>query len=71
MDCCLHFERRPASQGKVELGRSRRASAAKGLDFVRRRQEAGFRQAVRERDEPIADYGSGPRARSRRGKGKV
>ena len=42
-----------------------------GLDFVRRAQEAGFRQAVRERDGPFADYGSGPRSRSRRGKGKA
>jgi enoyl-CoA hydratase len=41
-----------------------------GLDFVRRAQESGFRQAVRERDEPFADYGSGPRSRSRRGQGK-
>jgi enoyl-CoA hydratase len=31
-----------------------------GLDFVRRAQEAGFRQAVRERDDPFADYGSRP-----------
>jgi enoyl-CoA hydratase len=29
-----------------------------GLDFVRRSQEVGFRQAVRERDDPFADYGS-------------
>lgn len=29
-----------------------------GLDFVRRAQEVGFRQAVRERDDPFADYGS-------------
>jgi len=29
-----------------------------GLDFVRRAQEAGFRQAVRERDDPFEDYGS-------------
>ncbi len=29
-----------------------------GLDFVRRSQEAGFRQAVRERDDPFGDYGS-------------
>jgi enoyl-CoA hydratase len=29
-----------------------------GLDFVRRAQAAGFRQAVRERDDPFADYGS-------------
>jgi enoyl-CoA hydratase len=32
-----------------------------GLDFVARAQEAGFRQAVRERDDPFQDYGSRPR----------
>lgn len=31
-----------------------------GLDFVRRAQEVGFRQAVRERDDPFGDYGSRP-----------
>jgi len=34
-----------------------------GLDFVARAQEVGFRQAVRERDDPFGDYGSGPRGR--------
>ena len=29
-----------------------------GLDFVDRAQEAGFRQAVRERHDPFGDYGS-------------
>jgi enoyl-CoA hydratase len=29
-----------------------------GLDFVTRAQEVGFRQAVRERDDPFGDYGS-------------
>lgn len=29
-----------------------------GLDFVERSQEVGFRQAVRERDDPFGDYGS-------------
>jgi enoyl-CoA hydratase len=29
-----------------------------GLDFVRRARAAGFRQAVRERDDPFGDYGS-------------
>ena len=29
-----------------------------GLDFVGRAAEVGFRQAVRERDEPFGDYGS-------------
>jgi enoyl-CoA hydratase len=32
-----------------------------GLDFVARAQEVGWRQAVRERDEPFGDYGSRPR----------
>ena len=39
-----------------------------GLDFVKRAQTAGYRQAVRERDDPFGDYGSGPRSRSRRAK---
>jgi enoyl-CoA hydratase len=29
-----------------------------GLDFVQRSVEVGFRQAVRERDDPFGDYGS-------------
>ena len=32
-----------------------------GLDFVARAQEVGFRQAVRERDDPFLDYGSRPK----------
>ncbi len=32
-----------------------------GLDFVRRAGEVGFREAVRERDDPFQDYGSRPR----------
>ena len=32
-----------------------------GLDFVTRSQEVGFRQAVRERDDPFGDYGSRPK----------
>ncbi len=32
-----------------------------GLDFVARAQQVGFRQAVRERDDPFGDYGSRPR----------
>ena len=32
-----------------------------GLDFVNRAEEVGFRQAVRERDDPFGDYGSRPR----------
>jgi enoyl-CoA hydratase/carnithine racemase len=34
-----------------------------GLDFVRRAEAAGFRQAVRERDDPFGDYGSRPKRR--------
>lgn len=32
-----------------------------GLDFVGRASEVGFRQAVRERDDPFGDYGSRPK----------
>jgi enoyl-CoA hydratase len=32
-----------------------------GLDFVERSRVAGFRTAVRERDDPFGDYGSRPR----------
>lgn len=32
-----------------------------GLDFVSRANETGFRQAVRDRDDPFGDYGSRPR----------
>ncbi len=39
-----------------------------GLDFVERAQELGFRGAVRERDDPFGDYGSGPRGGSARQK---
>jgi enoyl-CoA hydratase len=39
-----------------------------GLDFVARAQTAGYRQAVRERDDPFNDYGSGPRSKNRGGK---
>lgn len=35
-----------------------------GLDFVARAQDVGFRAAVRERDDPFGDYGSGPRSRT-------
>ena len=31
-----------------------------GLDFVARSRDVGFRQAVRERDDPFGDYGSRP-----------
>jgi enoyl-CoA hydratase len=34
-----------------------------GLDFVERSAATGFRQAVRERDDPFGDYGSRPRRR--------
>jgi len=32
-----------------------------GIDFVGRAAEVGFRQAVRERDDPFGDYGSRPK----------
>jgi enoyl-CoA hydratase len=34
-----------------------------GLDFVKRAGELGFREAVRERDDPFEDYGSRPKGR--------
>jgi len=34
-----------------------------GLDFVKLSNEIGFRDAVRRRDDPFGDYGSGPRSR--------
>jgi enoyl-CoA hydratase len=37
-----------------------------GLDFVRRAEQVGFRQAVRDRDDPFGDYGSRPRTTHRR-----
>ena len=39
-----------------------------GLDFVTRAREVGFREAVRDRDDPFGDYGSGPRSKSRKSK---
>jgi enoyl-CoA hydratase len=36
-----------------------------GIEFVQRATEVGFRQAVRERDDPFGDYGSGPRGINR------
>jgi enoyl-CoA hydratase len=36
-----------------------------GLDFVARSGAIGFRDAVRERDDPFGDYGSGPRSKRR------
>jgi len=33
------------------------------LDFVEVAARAGFREAVRGRDDPFNDYGSGPRSR--------
>ena len=37
-----------------------------GLDFVKLAGERGFRDAVRQRDEPFGDYGSGSRSRRRK-----
>jgi len=44
-----------------------------GYDFLSRAKEVGFRQAVREQDDPFGNYGPGPRSRRARvdkGKGK-
>ena len=40
-----------------------------GLDFVQRARAVGFRQAVRQRDDPFGDYGSRKRGREQ-GEGK-
>jgi hypothetical protein len=37
-----------------------------GFNSVSRAKEAGFRQAVRERDDPLGDYGSGPSSRRKK-----
>lgn len=34
-----------------------------GIDWIALAREKGFRQAVRERDDPFNDYGSGPRSK--------
>jgi enoyl-CoA hydratase len=36
---------------------------AEGDEFVALAQERGFREAVRHRDAPFNDYGSGPRSK--------
>jgi enoyl-CoA hydratase len=41
-----------------------------GLDFVARAGEVGFREAVRERDDPFGDYGSRPKPGPRPGPGR-
>jgi len=41
-----------------------------GLDFVKRADEVGFRQAVRERDDPFGDYGSRPKDPAARAGGR-
>lgn len=42
-----------------------------GLDFVANAQRKGFREAVRDRDDPFRDYGSTPHARKKpKGKSK-
>ncbi|MDP9326261.1 MAG: enoyl-CoA hydratase-related protein, partial [Candidatus Dormibacteraeota bacterium] len=38
-------------------------NSQEGRDFVARAQEVGFRQAVRDRDDPFEDYGSRPKPR--------
>ena len=43
-----------------EAAPDRYGALEEGLDFVGRSKEVGFRQAVRERDDPFGDYGSRP-----------
>ncbi len=38
-----------------------------GLDFVKHSQQTGFRQAVRDRDDPFGDYGSRPKKPAKSG----
>jgi enoyl-CoA hydratase len=42
-------------------------NSQEGRDFVERALEGGFRQAVRDRDDPFQDYGSGPRSKKEPG----
>ena len=41
-----------------------------GLDFVERAGNVGFREAVRERDDPFQDYGSRPKKKKKKKKKK-
>ena len=50
--------------GDVHLLRRDRAPHAEGHEFVRRAAEGGFKEAVRERDEPFGDFGLAGRATS-------
>jgi enoyl-CoA hydratase len=57
-----HMYDPPASRrlGTIFDGSARHSQ--EGADFVARAQEAGFRQAVRDRDRPFGDYGERPRS---------
>ena len=59
-------ENQVALGDEIPVRRTLERLRAEGLDFVARARAAGFRQAVRERDDPFGDYGSGPRSKRRR-----
>ena len=48
-----------ATQVAGDVLRRHRPPHAEGHEFARRAAEAGFKQAVRERDEPFGDFGLG------------
>ena len=51
--------RSTTTMGMILDGQARHTQ--EGVDWVQRAQEIGFRDAVRERDNPFGDYGSRPR----------
>jgi enoyl-CoA hydratase len=52
--------RSTATMGMILDGQARHTQ--EGVDFAAHATEIGFRQAVRERDDPFGDYGSRPRS---------
>src|SRR5690606_7439332 len=56
-----HLYDPPASRRLGTLLDGMARHTQEGADFVRRSQEVGFREAVRERDRPFGDYGERPR----------
>jgi enoyl-CoA hydratase/carnithine racemase len=63
MMCNQPFENMGLSSGRMlaQLFDGVARHTQEGLDFVARAKQSGFRQAVRERDDPFGDYGSRPR----------
>jgi len=56
-----HMYDPPASRRLGTLFDGMARHTQEGVDFVRRSQEVGFREAVRERDRPFGDYGERPK----------